>query len=118
MMYEPTLQALKDEIAELKKELQVLKDERFVFPQRLSEREKRTLNNIMFKFGHVVFPAGDEVVIPMSVPTSAVVVTSGGYTAYIRNGTISSQNELYIVGTENEETNYIVFLTTEVSTNV
>lgn len=111
-------QNLQQRIDELKKEIEILKEERFVFPQRLNEKEKRALNNVMFMFGHVVFPAGGEVIIPMSVPTSAVAITSGPYRSYIRNGTVSSQNELYIVGTENEETNYIVFLTTEVPTNV
>jgi hypothetical protein len=80
----------------------------------------KELEKNFFRFGHIWFDEGPGIIIPL--PGSSignVVCVSGPFIAYIREGTISTVNEIFITGGgPGEECNYVVFLTPNVFSNL
>ncbi len=104
-------------ITELENRIKKLEDNRWVFPQRLSELEKKNLNNILFFADNVTLNASGEAHLPipgLSLNNIVLVTyTSAGSDvgATIQVGSLGYAEVYIFGGTLNQTVNYVVFTT-------
>jgi hypothetical protein len=116
-------QNLQQQIDELKKEIKSLTRDKFLFPSRLNEPEKRAINNSLFIYGEAQIAVDGTAHIPISgiSPNNIIMVTASALsspaTATIEASSIyAGQMEVHIEGVATDTVQYIIFLTTDKST--
>ena len=107
------------QINELTERVKRLEDEKFLFPQRLSQIEKKNINNVMFLNGTIQLNGSGaaEFPIPGATDNNPVFVQDYNGTS-LATGIVSSDvtpgiMKLYLAGTANHYVRYIIFLTVE-----
>lgn len=111
---------LLQKIDELTKRIHKLETDRFTFPIKLSELEKKTINNVFYISGQITIsnPAGTAHLPISGLSADNIVLVSCGIGG---SGSVSASivpsvsfppyNEIYFEGTVGDVVSFIVFLT-------
>ena len=118
------IQSLQANIDELTRRIKVLEDTKFLFPIKLGQLEKKSINNLFWISGNATIPPSGNLYIPYgnTISTNNIAFATytdgtGVVTAIVvsTSGLYPDTNQLYITGTGTKSVYYIIFLLVDAS---